>query len=172
MMKTESLKANFIYQSFYRILTLIMPLITSPYISRVLGAEGIGIYSYSYSIVTYFLLVAKLGIENYGNRSIAAVRDDPKKLSQTFSDIYSLHVIVSVIVLIAYYIYCGTVSTNRTIFYIQSIYLIAQIFDINWFYFGIEKFKKLMRNNEKIIEYGNNIVNEAINYYKDKIKES
>ena len=147
MKKQESLKVNIAYQTFYRLLSIIMPLITSPYIARVLGAEGIGIYSYSYSIVTYFLLIAKLGIENYGNRTIASVRDDQQKLNQTFSDIYSLHFIITLLVIIGYFIFCQFRSENRNIYYIQGIYLVAQLFDINWFYFGIEKFRITVTRN-------------------------
>ena len=147
MKKQESLKVNIAYQTFYRLLSIIMPLITSPYIARVLGAEGIGIYSYSYSVVTYFLLIAKLGIENYGNRTIASVRDDQQKLNQTFSDIYSLHFIITLLVIIGYFIFCQFRSENRNIYYIQGIYLVAQLFDINWFYFGIEKFRITVTRN-------------------------
>ena len=67
-------------------LILILPLITVPYVSRILGADGIGIYSYTYSIAYYFMLIAMLGLNNYGNRTIAKVRDDPKKLSKEFLD--------------------------------------------------------------------------------------
>lgn len=70
---------------------VILPLITAPYISRTLGATAVGVYSYTYSVAYYFLLIAMLGIGNHGNRSIAAVRDDRKKLNKTFSSIYSLH---------------------------------------------------------------------------------
>ncbi len=77
-------KKNIIYNITYQILILLLPLVTTPYISRVIGAEGIGIYSYNYSIVNYFMLFALLGLNNYGNRSIAAVRDDKVKLSETF----------------------------------------------------------------------------------------
>lgn len=57
MPKKENVKTNFLYQSAYQILTMILPMVTSPYIARVLGADGIGIYSYTYSIVSYFVLV-------------------------------------------------------------------------------------------------------------------
>ena len=71
-----SLKKNFIYNVVYQMLLIILPLITAPYIARTLGAEGVGIYSYTYSVAQYFLLFAMLGISNHGNRSIAAVRED------------------------------------------------------------------------------------------------
>ena len=65
MKKQSSLKGNFIYNTIYQILILILPLITAPYVSRVIGSEGNGIYSYTYSVVQYFVLFAMLGLSNY-----------------------------------------------------------------------------------------------------------
>ena len=70
---------NFLYQGIYQILALILPLITIPYTSRVLGAEGIGLYSYSYAVVSYFVSFANMGINIYGNRGIAATQNDKDK---------------------------------------------------------------------------------------------
>lgn len=101
----KSLQKNFLYNVLYQILLVILPLITAPYISRTLGATAVGVYSYTYSVAYYFLLIAMLGIGNHGNRSIAAVRDDRKKLNKTFSSIYSLQVITFSIAILAYAIY-------------------------------------------------------------------
>ena len=89
-------KKNFLYNVVYQILILLIPLVTVPYISRVLGSSGIGIYSYTYSIVYYFMVFAMLGLNNYGNRSIAKVRDDEVKLSKTFKEIYCMQIITSI----------------------------------------------------------------------------
>ena len=97
----KSLQKNFLYNVLYQILLVILPLITAPYISRTLGATAVGVYSYTYSVAYYFLLIAMLGIGNHGNRSIAAVRDDRKKLNKTFSSIYSLQVITFSIAILA-----------------------------------------------------------------------
>ena len=67
----KSVKKNFIYNIIYQIVILIVPLITTPYLSRVLGAAGVGTYSYIYSIVTYFVLFGSLGVAMYGQREIA-----------------------------------------------------------------------------------------------------
>ena len=69
-------------------LSMILPLITSPYISRVLGPENVGIYSYTYSIANYFVLIAMLGFKNYGIRCVAKVRDNKEKLSREFWSIW------------------------------------------------------------------------------------
>ena len=86
----SSIKKNFLYNSLYQILVMFIPLITTPYISRVLGAQGVGTYSYAYSIANYFVLFIMLGLNNYGNRTIARVRDNEEKLSKTFWSIYAL----------------------------------------------------------------------------------
>ena len=67
-MERKGTKVNFLYNMVYQVALMILPLITMPYVSRVLGAEGIGTYSYTYSIAQYFLLFGMLGVENYGNR--------------------------------------------------------------------------------------------------------
>ncbi|WP_010237892.1 flippase [Clostridium arbusti] len=143
----SSIKKNFIYNVFYQLLVLALPLITAPYVSRVLGAEGIGTYSYSYSIANYFLLFAMLGVANHGNRSIAKNRDNRKNLSKTFWNIYAIQIFNSIIVVAIYVIYIIQYSNNKIIATIQLIYLISSAFDINWFYFGMEKFKLTVTRN-------------------------
>ena len=136
------IKKNFIYNVLYQVLILILPLITVPYVSRVLGASGIGIYSYTYSVVNYFMLIAMLGINNYGNRTIAKVRDNKKELSKNFFSIYSIQLIMSVIMISLYVMYITFFDINyKLIAVIQMIYLLSNMLDINWFFFGLEKFK-------------------------------
>lgn len=144
----ESLKKNFIYNIIYQILTIILPLITAPYIARVLGAENVGIYSYTYSIAYYFLIFAMLGISNHGNRMIAATRKDKDKMSVTFWSIYSIQFITFFISIIAYIIYLiGFARDNKIIFIIQTFYIFSGMFDISWLFFGLEKFKITVTRN-------------------------
>ena len=81
---------NYLYNAGYQILALVVPLITAPYISRVLHPAGVGYNAYTNSIIQYFVLMADLGIAMYGQREIAYVREDPKKMSQTFSANYTV----------------------------------------------------------------------------------
>lgn len=146
-----SIKKNFVYQIGYQLLISILPFITSPYISRVLGADGIGIYSYTFSIVTYFKIFAALGIVNYGNRSIAQSKDDKTRLNRTFSSLVTLHILLASFVSIIYVIYLLVFPVeNRPIASIQMIYLIAEMVDINWFFFGMEKFQLTVTRNALI----------------------
>ena len=101
----SDLRKNFKYQSFYQILNQILPLITAPYLARVLGAEPLGVFSFTNSVVCFFVVFANLGFESYGTRSIAEVKDNNDKLSKWFSEIYYLRVIVGIIVFLAYIIY-------------------------------------------------------------------
>ena len=141
-MKQSGLKANLFYNICYQILSLIVPLITSPYISRVLGKIGVGEYSYTYSIAHYFVLFIMLGVLNYGNREIARVKDDKIMLEKQFSGIYSVQLVLGGIVSIVYIISVVFFeNTYRSIALIQMLYVASAIFDISWFYFGIEKFK-------------------------------
>ena len=83
-MAKKSITRNYIYNMVYQVLILILPLVTTPYLSRVLGAEGIGIYSYTYAIVTYFILFGSLGVALYGQTEIAYAQENPEKRKQIF----------------------------------------------------------------------------------------
>lgn len=144
----ESVKKNFIYNVIYQVLLIILPLITAPYIARTLGANAVGIYSYTNSIAYYFLLFAMLGISNYGNRSIAAVRDKKDELNKTFSGIFLLQAVTCSIAILIYVIYAlFGVKDNKMIAFLQLPYVISCLFDISWLFFGLEKFKITVTRN-------------------------
>lgn len=87
MSDNKKLIKNYVYNTLYQILVLLTPLITTPYVSRVLGVAGIGIYSYAQSIATYFVLVGAVGTTLYGQREIAYVQNDPIKRTEVFWEI-------------------------------------------------------------------------------------
>ncbi|MBP3760126.1 MAG: flippase [Ruminococcus sp.] len=149
-MANSSIKKNFMYQMIYEVLVMILPFVTSPYISRVVGAEGLGVYTYSYSIAFYFVLFSMLGLKNYGNRAIAMVRDDKKRLNETFSNIVTLHFIVSVICFAVYIGYIIMMKGQKIYAIIQIGYVLSGLLDISWFYFGIEKFKMTVARSTAI----------------------
>ncbi len=143
----SNVKKNFIYNIAYQILMIIIPLITVPIVTRRLGATNLGIYSYTNSITNYFMLFSLLGISNYGNREIAKNRNDKSKLSKTFWSIYAVQFIFSLIVLLVYIFYAIFFSKYRLIAVIQILFIISTMLDINWFFFGIEKFKTTVTRN-------------------------
>ena len=136
----KSLKKNFIYNILYQFLVIALPLITAPYLSRVLGAAKIGEYSYTYSIANYFVLFAMLGITNYGQRSVAKARADHNELSKVFSEIYSLQIITCSIVIIFYLLFSFFVADNELLAFLWLPYVISAALDVNWLFFGLEEF--------------------------------
>ncbi len=140
-MMEKSIKKNFIYNLLYQILTFLLPLITTPYLARILGKEMIGRYSYYYSIAYYFVLFGMLGLNNYGSREIARIRDDKEKRSQLFWSIFRLQLITGILFLVAFIIYNFVFNLNNLISWLMVIYVISVVFDINWFFWGLEEFK-------------------------------
>ncbi len=147
MTKKKSLIKNYLYNLSYQILVLIIPLITTPYLSRVLGAENIGIYSYTLSIATYFVLFGSLGIAMYGQREIAYLQDKEEERSKAFFEILIIRAITLGISLIIFY--CSFVLNGQYAIYykILTLEIIASALDISWFFQGMEEFKKTVTRN-------------------------
>ncbi len=144
----NKLKSNLAYQIIYQVFSILVPLITTPYISRILGPTNIGIYSFNFSINKYFCLFVALGISTYGARLVALKSDKQDDLNKSVSSLLILHFIIGIIVLIIYYLYCFLfVKTDTSIAYIIGLISIATLFDISWIYFGLEKFKTTIIRN-------------------------
>ncbi len=135
-----SVKKNFAYNIVYQIFTLLMPLITAPYLARVIGASGLGIYTYTFTIAEYFVLFCMLGVNNYGNRTIASATKEKK--DEIFINIYMVQLTISIIVIAIYIIYASYFNqAYRYYSFLQLIYVISGGLDINWYFFGTEQFK-------------------------------
>ena len=93
----KTVRKNYVYNLIYQIVAIIIPIITIPYVSRVLGAENIGIYGYTLSISAYFILFGSLGVALYGQREIAYVQNNKEKYSQRFWEIFLLRIISMII---------------------------------------------------------------------------
>lgn len=145
-MAKKSIKKNYIYNTCYQILMLLTPFITTPYISRVLGADGIGQVSYAESIVSYFTLFATLGISTYGQREISYVQDSKKDRSVVFWNTKLLQTITSAIVLFVYFSYL-IFAKSSILYYILAVNILAVIFDVAWFFQGLEEFGKTVLRN-------------------------
>lgn len=146
-MAKKSITKNYIYNLIYQVLVLILPLVTTPYISRVLGAENIGIYSYTLSIVTYFILFGSLGVALYGQREIAYYQKDKKKYSIIFWEIVILRAITMTISLILFYLIFVNGNQYQIYYKILILELIGNCIDISWFFQGLEEFKKTVIRN-------------------------
>lgn len=139
----STIKKNYIYNLLSQLLTIIIPVITTPYISRVLGAQAIGDFSYTTGIVSYFCMIAMLGTANYAQREIAKKHDSKDDVSQIFFEILSIRIVMIVLVFICYLLFLSLPALKhyRTLFSVQVISFVAWGFDISWLYQGLEKFK-------------------------------
>lgn len=138
---------NYLYNVGYNILIMLTPLLTVPYISRVLGPTGVGINATTNSIITYFLLAGTVGITIYGNREIAFIREDFEKRSQVFWEIELLQITTIGLAYLAFCIFLFFQNQLKMYFFYQSFLIIAGAFDISWFFMGLEDFKKTVLRN-------------------------
>ena len=143
----NSLKKNFVYNTIYQILNILVPLILTPYLSRIMGSDGVGCYSYNYSISYFFVMFAMLGINNHASRTIARVRDDKKTLSKVFWGIFLCQFCTAIIASILYLIYTLTMSDDMLVSLILLLYVISAAIDINWFFVGTENFAVIVARN-------------------------
>ena len=144
------LKSNIAYNFIYQFLILFLPFVTAPYLSRVIGAEGVGIYSYSYSVALYFTYFVVLGLNKYGNREIASCQKDFNRMSIVFSEIYEMQILIFGVVFLVYIWYCFFIANDREAALIQSMLVMSALFDINWFFWGMEQFKITVTRNAVI----------------------
>ena len=147
-MRKKSLKKNLIYQTLYQILITITPIITSPYLSRTLGAEKLGVYSFYYSITSYFILFAMMGINNYGTRSIAQASD--KEKNKITSEIYTMQFISCIIAILGFSILFMFINSNKLIVLAMFFWLFSCLVNVDWYFFGCEEIKSTVIRNSII----------------------
>lgn len=146
-MSAPSIKKNFIYSTVYQVLNIIIPFITAPYLSRVLGPEKLGIQSYTSSIQSYFLLFAALGTQSYGAREISRNRDNKEEYSRLFWEIELMTVATSITALTVWIILIALSSKYRLFYIIMIPYLFSSMLNITWLFNGLEKFKLTVIRN-------------------------
>lgn len=146
-MPKKSITRNYLYNLAYQVLILILPLVTTPYLARVLGAEGTGIYSYTYTIVNYFVLFGSLGVALYGQREIAYAQQKKQKRKKIFIELVIFRFITISIAIAIYYFLFIRIGEYGTYYRILLFELIAGAFDISWFFQGLEEFKKTVTRN-------------------------
>ena len=154
-MRKQSIKKNIVFQFLYQFIVLVIPLIISPYLTRVLGSENLGEYTYVNSIAYYFVIIANLGIAKYGQRLISSNSDNEEKLRKAFWSLYAIHFIISLIVTFVFLGFCVVFADgNVALYYIQFFYVASAIFDITWLFYGLENFKSVVIKNAvvKVIE--------------------
>ena len=143
----KSVKKNYIYNMLYQLLIIVLPIITTPYLARILGPEGNGIYSYTISIVTYFILLGSLGIAMYGEREIAYVQNNKEKRSKVFFELFIFRFITMSLSAIIFYLCFARSGQYATYYKILLLEMLANCLDISWFFQGMEEFKKTVIRN-------------------------
>lgn len=146
----NSIKKNAFYSFLKSFMTLFFPLITFPYASRILGPEGIGKINFSGNVISYFSMIAALGIGSYATRQAAKVRDNKIELSKFVKEILLINMISTVISYILFFIslyFIRKFDDYRPILYVCSLQIFFTTIGLNWFYIAIEEFRYITLRN-------------------------
>lgn len=142
-MKKKSLGLNALLNSLQSLLNLIFPLITFPYVSRVLSVDGVGKYNFSYSFISYFLLLASLGINTYAVREGAKLRNNRKEISKFASKIFTINLVsmlFSYILLLIFLIVFSNLHEYLTAILIFSVQIFFTTIGTEWIYIIFEEY--------------------------------
>lgn len=142
-MKIRSVKFNFVMNFIMTASSILFPLVTFPYISRVLLSEGNGKIAFASSVITYFTMFASLGIPTYGIRACAKVRDDKDKLSKTVQELMIINsgtMFIVCLVYIASIILVPKFSAEKELFIVNGIGMVLNMFAMTWLYNALEQY--------------------------------
>lgn len=142
-MQQKSLKLNFIMNAILTMSSFLFPLITFPYVSRILLPIGTGKVSFANSVVTYFVMISQLGIPTYGIRACAIVRDDEEKLKKTVYELFAINVVMSILAYIVFFaalIYVPRLRADRTLFLITGTLIFFNTIGVEWLYKALEQY--------------------------------
>lgn len=145
--RKPSIALNYIFHTLQQLLAMLLPLITTPYVSRILEADGVGINSYVTANVTYFTIFSWLGIAGYGRREIAAQQNNKQEASKIFWELEIVHLILCLLTTTAYVVLIMFAGKYRIYYIINFIAIISSIIDINWVFEAYEKFKFIAIRN-------------------------
>ena len=143
MSKQRSLKMNFIMNALLTMSSFIFPLITFPYISRILLPTGMGKVNFATSIINYFLLFSQLGIPTYGIRACARVRDNKEELTRVTHELLFINIVISTLSYIVFFITVFTVPrlyNDKTLFILMSFTIILTAIGMEWLYRALEQY--------------------------------
>ena len=140
-MNKSSIKKNYFFNLMYEILAIIIPFFTTPYVSRVFGAAGVGDYNYINGIVSYFGLIAATGTATFGNREIAVVQNSKEKRSELFFELFFFRLICTILALVPYLVLILISNNNYKVLYLINLLMfVSWITDVSWFCRGMENF--------------------------------
>jgi O-antigen/teichoic acid export membrane protein len=145
-----SIKRNYLFNTLFQITNVFYPLITFPYVSKVIGPAGIGKFSFIMSLVQYYIIFAALGISAYGVREIARLRNDKLKRDRLFNELITINAINSVICSVVYllmFFLIPKLYNDINYFLISTIFILFSFTNVDWFFAGIEEFKLITLRN-------------------------
>lgn len=128
----------------YKGFTALFPLVTTTYISRVLLPKGVGTVAYANTIAAYFVLLASLGLPSYGVKAIAQSNETKEERSRTFLELFFINLAATVCCTAVYFLfvnYFPHFADRKPLFHIMGLMLILNVFNIDWFYQGIEEYR-------------------------------
>ena len=146
-----STRKNALYNVAYRVFSVLLPLVTAPYLSRTVGPEGVGLYSYAWSISYVFVLVGMLGLENYGVRAIARARDDQNALNRTFSEIWLMQLCVAGLTLLVWLGYVAFVADREKLIALHlTMMSVSCLVNLDWCLMGLDQFRPIALKNTAV----------------------
>ena len=135
-----STRKNAAYNIAYRVFSLLLPIITAPYLARTVGQEGTGLYAYAWSVSAVFVLLGMLGLENYGVRAVARVKDDQQQLDRTFSEIYQMQWLTAGAALVLYVGYvCFIAGAEKQIAAWLTLMSVSCLVNLDWLLMGLDQ---------------------------------
>ena len=138
----KSVGKNFVWNAAYQLLLILTPLLTTPYLSRVLGPEKVGVYSYTYSVASYFAIFGILGMAQHGVRAIAQAGDDRDRRSRVFWSAWAAQLCVAAPVTVVYGVYVAFDSVGGPLIgAVWALQVFSSVIDVSWLYFGVEEFR-------------------------------
>lgn len=143
MAEKKSLKLNFIMNAILTMSSFIFPLISFPYVSRVLLEDGTGRVSFATALISYFLMFAQLGIPTYGVRACAKVRDDRRELSRTAQELLIINLVMSAIAYVALFgalIFVPRLREDRVLYLVVSLTILFNAIGMEWLYKALEQY--------------------------------
>lgn len=149
-MKTYSIKVNAILNIIYTISNMIFPLITFPYVSRILLADGMGKVSFFTAVSNYAVMIASLGISTYGIRAIAKVRNNKKELSKVTAELLFINIVMTcivIVILLSSINFITKFSDNKQLLFINLILIFSSAIGMNWFYSGLEQYAYITKRS-------------------------
>lgn len=143
----NNIKINALTNMLVRILNIVFPIITGPYISRILSKSEYGNFNVANTFLNIFIPFATLGIYNYGIREISKVKDNPEKINKTFSELFFISLVTTTLTTAVYYLYITfflDLGNLKTMYYILGIQIFAQLFYIEWVNEAFENYKFIL----------------------------